>query len=139
MPAFVPDRFEAGTPNVAGIFGLLGALENRPTAAHTREDFQWLATQVRELPNLAFHGASDFRHQGAAFSITHRSRDCSAVGARLADEFQIETRTGLHCAPLAHRTIGTFPAGTVRIAPSVYHTRTDFQYLLEALAKIFRS
>jgi selenocysteine lyase/cysteine desulfurase len=139
MPPFLPDRLEAGTPNVAGIFGLLAALRNSPSAGHTREDFRWLATRVRELPNIHFYGADDFRRQGSAFSINHGSREGSAIGAQLNGEFGIETRTGLHCAPLAHKTIGTFPVGTVRIAPSVYHTRADFEYLLEAITKISRS
>jgi cysteine desulfurase family protein len=139
MPAFLPDRLEAGTPNVVGIFGLLAALKNTPSAGHTREDFRWLATRVQQLPNIEFYGANDFCQQGSAFSINHGALDGSAIGARLNDEFGIETRTGLHCAPLAHKTIGTFPAGTVRIAPSVYHTRADFQYLLEAITKISRS
>ncbi len=137
MPPFLPDRLEAGTPNIAGIFGLLGSLTNRPGAMHTREDYCRLCTQVRALPNVEFYGAGDFRRQGLTFSVNHRSRDCSAIGARLNDEFGIETRTGLHCAPLAHRTIGTFPAGTVRIAPSVYHTSADFEFLLEAITKVF--
>jgi len=139
MPAFLPDRFEAGTPNIAGIFGLLGALKNRPRPGHTREDFRWLRAQVRELPNIRFYGADDFRHQGAVFSFNNGACDCSATGARLNDEYEIETRTGLHCAPLAHQTIGTFPQGTVRIAPSVYHSRSDFEYLLQAITKISRS
>jgi cysteine desulfurase family protein len=136
MPPFLPDRLEAGTPNVAGIFGLLAALKNTPSAGHTSEDYHWLVTRVRELPNIQYYGAEDFRQQGSAFSINHASRDCSAAGTQLNDEFGIETRTGLHCAPLAHKTIGTFPVGTVRIAPSVYHTRADFEYLLEAITKI---
>ncbi|MHC4405156.1 MAG: aminotransferase class V-fold PLP-dependent enzyme [Planctomycetota bacterium] len=139
MPPSLPDRLEAGTPNVAGIFGLLGALRNKPSAGHTREEFRWLVTEVAKLPNVRFYGANEFCHQGLAFSINHASRDGSAIGAQLNEEFGIEIRTGLHCAPLAHKTIGTFPVGTVRIAPSVYHTRADFEYLLEALTKVFRS
>ena len=139
MPPFVPDRFEAGTPNIAGIFGLLGALRNRPNPAHSEEDFHWLCTQVRQLPDITFYGASDFGHQGSVFSINHSSRDCSAIGAQLSEDFGLEARVGLLCAPLAHQTIGTFPTGTVRIAPSVYHTRADFEFLLDALTKISRS
>jgi len=139
MPPFLPDRFEAGTPNIAGIFGLLGALRNRPQPGHTGEDFLWLCAEIQKLPNIRFYGAGDLAHQGSVFSINHVSRDCSVIGAMLNDDFEIETRVGLHCAPLAHKTIGTFPTGTVRIAPSIYHTRTDFEFLLEAITRVSRT
>ena len=139
MPSFLPDRFEAGTPNIAGIFGLLGALKNRPDARHTKEDLRWLCDEVRRLPSVIFYGADDFSDQGSLFSINHKAHDCSEFAERLCDEFGVETRSGLHCAPLAHKTIGTFPQGAVRIAPSVYHSRADFEFLLEALTEVARS
>jgi len=139
MPPFLPDRFEAGTPNIAGIFGLLGALKNRPDARHTKEDFRWLCDEVRRLPGVIFYGADDFSNQGSLFSINHEALDCSEFAERLCDEFGVETRCGLHCAPLAHETIRTFPRGSVRIAPSVYHTRADFEFLLKTLTEVARS
>jgi len=138
MPPFMPDKFEAGTHNIAGICGLLGALDARPDPGHTFEDFIVLIQEIKALKNLKFYGARERDHQGTVFSINHTTRDCASVGQELFDRFRIEIRVGLHCAPEAHKTIGTFPRGTVRIAPSVYHTVSDFEYLLKALAEIDR-
>ena len=136
MPGFLPDRFEAGTPNIAGIFGLRAALLNRPVPAHTREDFLGLIRTVRQLPGLMVQAARAEEHQGELFSITSMGMDSSTLGMRLYEDYGIETRLGLHCAPLAHRRIGTFPSGTVRISPSVYHSPRDFALLLAALTEI---
>ena len=138
MPRFVPDKFEAGTHNIAGIFGLLGALNAQPEPGHTFEDFIALIQEIKALKNLKFYGAREQDHQGTVFSLNHTKRDCASVGQELFDRFRIEIRVGLHCAPEAHKTIGTFPRGTVRIAPSVYHTVLDLEYLLKALAEIDR-
>jgi cysteine desulfurase family protein len=133
MPAFLPDRLEAGTHNIAGIFGLLGALRNRPAPGHSHDALLELIAAIRNLPHITLYGADESRSQGPLFSINHRQLDCAAFGRLLLDRFGIETRVGLHCAPLAHQTLGTFPAGTVRIAPSIYHTNTDLHFLLDAL------
>jgi selenocysteine lyase/cysteine desulfurase len=136
MPPFPPDKFEAGTHNIAGIFGLLGALKEPPGHAHTREDFRGLINGIRALKSLKFYGAADFEHQGPVFSITHNALDCAEIGRALYDRHKIEVRVGLHCAPMAHQSLGTFPEGTVRIAPSKYHRPSDFQYLLAAIEDI---
>jgi cysteine desulfurase family protein len=136
MPGFLPDKFEAGTPNIAGIFGLKAALMHRPVPVHTREDFLHIIQAVRQLPGLNVQAADREDHQGELFSITSGTMDCSTLGMRLYDEYGIETRLGLHCAPLAHHHLGTFPTGTVRISPSVYHRPEDFALLLAALTAI---
>ena len=136
MPGFLPDRFEAGTPNIAGIFGLRAALLHRPIPAHTREDFLDLIRAIRQLPGLSVQAARAEDHQGELFSITSGSMDSSTLGMCLYEDYGIETRLGLHCAPLAHRRIGTFPSGTVRISPTVYHSPRDFALILAALTEI---
>jgi cysteine desulfurase family protein len=138
MPGFLPDKFEAGTPNITGIFGLRAALLHTPAQAHSTEDFLRLLCGVRKLPGFAVQAALSEDHQGELFSITSRTMDSSSLGIRLYEDHGIETRLGLHCAPLAHRHIGTFPKGTVRISPSVYHGPRDFDILLAALTEISR-
>ncbi|MBI9101289.1 MAG: aminotransferase class V-fold PLP-dependent enzyme [Spirochaetales bacterium] len=135
-PDFMPDRFEAGTPNIAGIFGLYGALNNYPEPRHGREDFITLLNSISELPGIKVHRARDIEDQGELFSITSSFADPSAFGMALYDAWGIETRLGLHCAPLAHKTIKTFPEGTIRIAPSPYHGLEDFEHLKKALTSI---
>lgn len=135
-PDFLPDKFEAGTPNIVGIFGLNAALKNKPIAAHSDEDFYQLIKDIKKLKNYFLYSAFDFKNQGDVFSINHKNYDCSELGTLLYENFQIETRVGLHCAPLAHKHIATFPNGTLRISPSVYHNLNDFDYLLYALKNI---
>ena len=77
--------------------------------------------------------------QPATVSITMEGRRVSDIGWRLDDEFGILTRVGLHCSPATHRTIGTFPEGTVRLAPGLATTREDILATIDALAKISRS
>lgn len=136
MPVFMPDKFEAGTPNIAGIFGLSGALENPQPNLHGQEHFTDLLREIEKIPYLKCHKANDPLTQGPLFSINHRNYNCSQFADALFTRFQIETRSGLHCAPLAHRTLGTFPLGTVRIAISPYHTQQDLEYLLKSLKKM---
>ncbi|NLF97578.1 MAG: aminotransferase class V-fold PLP-dependent enzyme [Candidatus Riflebacteria bacterium] len=136
MPTNMPDRFEAGTPNLAGLHGLLAALENKPECQYQRQDFVNLLTDLRKISNLSVYTASDIEWQGPVISMTCSHLEPGAFGERLYQEFGIETRIGLHCAPLVHRHLGTFPTGTVRFAFSPYHQRKDFDYLLEAVRKI---
>ncbi|BDD12324.1 cysteine desulfurase (plasmid) [Fulvitalea axinellae] len=136
MPAFAPDKFEAGTPNVAGIFGLLGALQNRPEPEHTPDDFRKLLEEIEDLPQYEIYRAKSLLDQGETFSLRHRSIDVSELNARLYHDFGIETRSGLHCAPMAHRFLGTFPQGTCRVSLSPYHRPDDLAYLLDALKRI---
>jgi selenocysteine lyase/cysteine desulfurase len=136
MPEFAPDRFEAGTGNTAGLFGLLAALEQRPAPRHTRQDFLDLVGELRQLPETCVCQALDPDCQGELVSIRHARHDGSRLGDELQRRFGIEVRVGLHCAPLAHRTLGTFPQGTLRIAPSPYHAPSDFEFLLSALREL---
>lgn len=136
MPEQWPDRFEAGTPNLVGIAGLGAALENRPRPLHTRQDFLDTAAGIAALPGFRVYKALDVQAQGELFSLTHERLSPSRLAALLWEEYGIETRAGLHCAPAAHRTIGTFPHGTVRIAAGPYLTPQDFETLLAALSEI---
>lgn len=136
MPEQWPDRFEAGTPNLVGIAGLGAALENRPRPLHTRQDFLDTAAGITALPGFRVYKALDVQAQGELFSLTHERLSPSRLAALLWETYGIETRAGLHCAPIAHRTIGTFPHGTVRIASSPYHAPQDFETLLAALSEI---
>ncbi len=136
MPDELPDRFEAGTGNIAGIFGLLAALEERPQPRHAPADLLWLMAELRALADVTVYAAADPTAQGNVMSFSHRHRDPAEIGNDLALHHGIEVRPGLHCAPLAHQTLGTFPRGTVRLAPSPYHTRADFEFLLQAVRKV---
>ncbi len=133
MPEFYPDRLEAGTPNIVGIVGLEAALSHKPEPLHDKEDFFSLLDKVKSLPGIKVFAANNRNSQGEVFSITSDSLDVATLSARLYSEFQIETRAGLHCAPLAHKTLCSFPQGTVRFSTSPYHTQEDLERLYEIL------
>lgn len=136
MPEFLPDRFEAGTPNIVGIFGLKAALEHRPAACHSTKDFLLLLEKIRMNKKVKLFCASDSGYQAEVFSISSQSMSVSEISQRLYTEYKIETRCGLHCAPLAHKTLKTFPSGTVRFVPSLFHTREDLLWLGECIEKV---
>lgn len=139
MPDFMPDKFEPGTPNVAGIFGLNAALSNRPKRQHSISDFIEFISDLKKLKGYKVYCANNYERQGDLVSITSNIMNVSDLGLKLYRKFGIETRVGLHCAPLAHKTLGTYPSGTLRISPSVYHTKKDFSRIIEALKSLSKN
>lgn len=138
MPATLPDRFEAGTPNIVGIVGLKAAIANRPTAAHTTADLLDAMDQIEHIGGVKIYRALEREAQGEVFSLTCQSMGPAALATKLYEKYDIELRSGLHCSPLAHRTLGTFPAGAVRVSPSPYHTPADLEYLVKAISDVCR-
>lgn len=135
MPAGYPERFEAGTHNVAGAAGLLSAIEHPLQKKHGREDFETLVKLISDIEGVTVYGS------GAGvelFSITHSSIGVALLCERLYREAGVETRSGLHCAPLAHRTLGTLTTGTVRISLSAAHERADLEALYGAIMSVCR-
>ncbi len=138
MPNRVPDKFEAGTPPLVPIAGLLGSLENRPENRHSRNDFHALLERCKAIKSLTVLCADDTAMQGELFSVVCDKMSVAMLNHRLWHEYAIECRSGLHCAPLAHKTLGSMPHGSVRISPSPYHTKEDFDALATALEEICR-
>ena len=136
MPESMPDRFEAGTPNMVGIYGLLAALDNAPEPQHSRSDFLALMAAIEALPGYRIQRTENPDAQGEVISLRHDCIDAATLSWQLEKTFGIETRPGLHCAPLAHRFLNSFPDGTCRLSPSPLHTTADFDYLVTALAAI---
>ena len=136
MPTFLPDKFEAGTPNLVGIIGLLGALKNRPKPNHTFEEFFNFKERVGKIEGVVLKDAISRTRQGELFSFNHKVLTTSEIASKLFEGYGIEVRSGLFCSPLAHQTLKTFPQGLVRVAPSIYHSVTDFDYFCHSLQKI---
>lgn len=139
MPSDAPDKYEAGTPNLVGIAGLGAALEATIAPQHTREDYLKLLCKIADIEGITlYHG--DLNQQVVElFSFTHPRYTPSEIADTLATHYHIEVRQGLHCAPLAHTTLGTFPDGTVRISCSPYHTADDFNHLANALTELLNT
>jgi selenocysteine lyase/cysteine desulfurase len=137
MPTSMPDRFQPGTPNVTGLYGLLGALNNRPVNNWDYERLIALINNLQSIDSIKVISANDSLNQGDVFSIFPKNGRVSEFATLLFQQFGIETRSGLHCSPLAHKTIKTFPSGTVRISLSPYHTNADLDYLEQSIKAIY--
>jgi cysteine desulfurase family protein len=136
MPGYMPDKFQAGTPNIVGIVGLLAALKNSPHPGTTFDDLLKGIQFVASLKGFKVFCASSKHEQGSAFSLTHERLSPSQMARELYDRYGIEVRSGLHCAPAAHRFYSTYPQGTTRIALSPYHQSDDLVYLYNAFEEI---
>lgn len=144
-PDFMPDRFEAGTPNTTGIAGLRAGVEfilaQRIGRIKDREEklVQTFMDGVRDLPGLILYGQKSVQRRTPAVSFNIAGKDPAAVAMELDEQFGIMSRSGLHCAPAAHKTIGTYPAGTVRFSFSYFNTEEQIIASLEALGKIIHN
>lgn len=136
MPSYNPDRFEAGTPNSLGIYGLYGALNASIKALHKPDDFVDFLSAVKALKQYEVYCAGCSAKQTELFSLVHRTKSNDELAFMLDQDFDIQVRSGLHCAPSAHKALGTFPQGTVRFAASPFHSKDDFEYLYRTLESI---
>ena len=143
MPAFLPDRLEAGTHNMPGIAGLLAAVRwimQRGTDAIRREErslLEQLAGALRALPELEVFASPDPEQQTGVLSVRPRSMSCEAFAEELGAA-GIAVRTGLHCAPTAHRTVGTLDSGTVRFSFSPFNTSRQIGQTAEICKNILK-
>lgn len=142
QPEWLPDRFEAGTLNVCGIAGL-GAgvrfvLEEGVERIREKEAglLRRLLDGLSEIPGLEVYGPRDPARQVAVVSLNVRGVPAEEVASRLDREYGIMVRAGLHCAPCAHRTIGTIQRGAVRISLGYFNTEGDVDQCVRALARI---
>ncbi|MEG1878967.1 MAG: aminotransferase class V-fold PLP-dependent enzyme [Pseudoflavonifractor sp.] len=147
MPPFLPDRFEAGTLNLPGIYGLHAALtflEQEGEALQQRELAltRHLLSRFLELEEdgLRVLGPRDLNAPRAgAISLDFPGRDNGEVSFCLAETYGIATRCGLHCAPLAHKTLGSFPQGAVRFSPGPFTSFEDLDYAQDAVYRILKA
>ena len=135
MPEALPDRWQGGTPNVVGIAGLKAALEHRPKPLLSRGDWTAFLDELERRPRVRrLLRAANPAEQGPVASILPEGESVSALAMRLLEERGIETRPGLHCAPAAHRFLGSFPDGAVRVSAGPWTTARELETLLGALS-----
>ncbi|MCI2058946.1 MAG: aminotransferase class V-fold PLP-dependent enzyme [Oscillibacter sp.] len=142
LPSFLPDRFESGTPNIPGIYGLEAALrfveESRVELLRVHEMklcWQFL-DGLRDIPGAVLCGTEDLKRRCGVLSVDFPGRDNAECAYRLEAEFGILTRCGLHCAPAAHKTLGTFPRGTVRFSLGFANTEAEVAAALAAIRTV---
>jgi len=142
QPLFMPDKYESGTPNTPGIAGLLAGIDFVASQGveRIREHEMTLARRLMEglaaIEGIRVIGPRDPYHRIAVVSFTLEGVEPSEVAFRLDDEFGIMIRSGLHCAPSAHRALGTFPQGTVRASIGFFNTARDIDETIDAVASI---
>lgn len=143
QPDFLPDRFEAGTQNVPGIAGLFAGAEYvlKATDKAIGKRERYLAKLLAEDFSV-IKGVKIYGEPGSEKSVGVVSITAPMGGVELADmlarSYGIAVRAGLHCAPLAHKTIGTLESGTVRFSPGAFTTREQIKYASAAVLKCLK-
>ena len=141
QPDIMPDRYEGGTMNGPGLAGLgaaAGFLAER-TIENVREHVMGLVDIMIEglsdVDRLSLYSPRGERNAGV-FSFRLKDRDPAETALELEREYLIFTRVGLHCAPTAHRALGTFPTGAVRASVSCFTSRDEVIYFVESMRRL---
>lgn len=142
VPDFLPDRFEPGTLNLPGIVGLHAALSYieetglEPIQKKELELTDLFLQEIKRIPEIRLIGREDTRNRTAVVSMQMHNIDPAEAAFRLDDEYGIMTRVGLHCAPNAHKTLHTFPTGTIRFSFGHYNTEAEILAAAKALREL---
>ncbi len=143
QPEMMPDKFETGTPNTPGIAGLLASTEFilKTGTVKIKNHLERLTTLFLEGVQGAgnrvqVYGPKDAKRQSSVISFNIDGMEPAVVGKILEEKYGIIVRTGLHCSPLCHKTIGTFPKGTVRASMGYYNTEDEIKKAVKAIAEI---
>jgi cysteine desulfurase family protein len=145
IPDFMPDRFEPGTPNLPGILGLrAGLVWLKETGLNTIHAHEMALTQrflkglapLEEAGLVRIFGLPDCNGRTGVVSLQTLTRELSEVAFELDDRYGIMTRVGLHCAPNAHKTLGSYPTGTIRFSFGYWNTFEEIDSALYALRDI---
>ena len=146
VPDFLPDRYEPGTPNIPGILGLHAALSDLSQTdmmeirQHELELTQYFIDGILQMDpqesSLRIIGKKDICNRCAVVSLQTLNLDMARAAYELDASYGIMTRVGLHCAPNAHKTLGTYPEGTIRFSFGFSNTRDEIDLALHALSEI---
>ncbi len=142
QPDFLPDRFESGTPNGVGIAGLLAGVQfvlDKGVELIRQNEMiltKKLIEGLKEIPQVKCYGPEKQNDRVATLSFNFTNLSPSNGASRLEKEFGILCRPGLHCAPAAHHTLGTFPEGTIRFGLSVFNTEEEIKTAIQAVSLI---
>ena len=142
LPDYLPDRFESGTPNLPGIYGWEAALKYVETRgveglrAHEMALCQRFLEGLSSIEGVALCGTKDLNRRVGVVSVDFLHKDNAEAAFELEMDYGILTRCGLHCAPSAHKTLDTFPRGTVRFSLGFASTEEDVDAALCAIRSI---
>lgn len=142
QPDFLPDALESGTLNVVGIAGLgagIKYLQQNNVREIRRQEQTWcqiLIDGLRQIPGIKIYGGINAAEKAPIVAFNLGNIDSMTVGYLLDKEAGIIARAGLHCAPSAHKTIGTLKQGVVRLSPSHFTAREDIEITLSAVRQV---
>ena len=144
QPAVLPDRYESGTLNSVGISGLGAGIKYvfaeglQKIHAHGQGLRARIIESLSQMPGIKLYGTEGREGAKAVpiVSFNVEGYDAGEVGTILDQVFDIKVRTGLHCAPAVHKTIGTYPKGTVRLSAGYFNTEEEIDQALAAIKKI---
>ena len=145
LPTHMPDAFEAGTLNLPGIIGLNEGLDYiESQGMENIHNHELVLTQsflegLQSIDGINIVGKQNIQDRTAVVSITIDGMDPANIAYELESTYHIMTRVGLHCAPRAHQTLGTYPEGTVRFSFGYANTHKDVESALSALNTIVKS
>ena len=142
LPDYLPDRFESGTPNLPGIYGLAASMEFLQNEGleklheHEMTLCKRFLDGVAQIPGAVVCGPQGLENRVGVISLDFPGQDNAEVAYRLEMDHGILTRCGLHCAPSAHKTLGTFPRGVVRFSPGFATTEEEVDAVLAAVKAV---
>ena len=141
VPVTLPDRLEAGTQNLPGLLALAESVR------HVRRNLGAIRTNERRMTELLYEGLLSInglrivgaplnRPRTSVISAVSDKMDIAEISAQLSERYGIETRVGMHCSPSSHRSLGTFPGGTLRFSPGPFTTKDEIFLTIDALQTI---
>ncbi|MCK5547514.1 MAG: aminotransferase class V-fold PLP-dependent enzyme, partial [Thermoplasmata archaeon] len=142
QPEIMPDKYESGTPNTPGIAGLSAALDflASETVDKIRRSICEAGTviyeRLRSIDKIFLHSPDNMEHNVGIFSFIIKEHDPAQTARELEESYGVMTRVGLHCAPSAHKVLGTFPQGTIRASIGYFTTIEEIKYFLNALEEV---
>ncbi len=142
MPSRLPDKYESGTMNLPGIIGLHAALsyiEKVGIEEIHRKKMEltgYFLDRVREIPGIRIAGRQGVNERTAVVSLDFEKADNAFAAFTLESDYGVMTRAGLHCAPLAHKSLHTYPQGTVRFAFSAENTKDEIDLCVKGIESI---
>jgi len=144
QPDFLPDRYESGTLNTPGIAGLGAGIQyilskgQKKLLAHEVRLEKLFQEALSHMKNITVYGPENLEERIGIISINIKDRDSSEISNLLSEHYEIATRGGLHCSPLAHQAIGTFYQGAVRFSPGIFNTLDEVKFCIKAIEELSR-
>ena len=142
QPEFLPDTFESGTPNIPGIIGLSAAVDFLLETgidnifSHEIKLTQMFIEGICENDDIIIYGPPQTEIRVPVVSFNIKGMDNGILGELLYEDFGIIARSGLHCSPLSHKSMGTYPEGALRVSFGYYTTEEEIEWGINAINQI---